>query len=65
MKFLGETPSLLNPLGAKSVGESGILPVAAAVASAIEDALTGCEVQIRRMPVTAIDLRSLLDGRVV
>jgi aerobic carbon-monoxide dehydrogenase large subunit len=60
-----ETPSLLNPLGAKGVGESGILPVAAAVASAVEDALTGSGVQIRRMPVTAIDLRNLLDGRVV
>jgi len=60
-----ETPSLVNPLGSKGVGESGILPVAAAVASAIEDALSGRGIQIRRMPVTATHLRALLDGSVV
>ena len=35
-----ETPSPLNPLGLKGVGESGALPVAAVIASAIEDALS-------------------------
>src|SRR5207247_10448671 len=34
-----ETPSPLNPLGLKGVGESGTLPVAAVVASAGEGAL--------------------------
>jgi aerobic carbon-monoxide dehydrogenase large subunit len=34
-----ETPSPLNPLGLKGVGESGTLPVPAVVASAVEDAL--------------------------
>ena len=39
-----ETPSPLNPLGLKGVGESGTLPVAAVIASAVEDALAerGC-----------------------
>jgi aerobic carbon-monoxide dehydrogenase large subunit len=55
-----ETPSPTNPLGLKGVGESGILPVAAAVASAIEDALSGRGIQIREMPMTGARLRALL-----
>jgi carbon-monoxide dehydrogenase large subunit len=55
-----ETLSPGNPLGAKGVGESGILPVAAAVASAIEDALSGRGIRVRRMPMTSTELRSLL-----
>ena len=34
-----ETPSTLNPLGTKGVGEGGAIPVAAAFAQAVEDAL--------------------------
>ena len=34
-----ETPSPLNPLGTKGVGEAGAIPVAAAFAQAVEDAL--------------------------
>jgi len=34
-----ETPSPLNPLGVKGVGEAGCIPVAAVIASAVEDAL--------------------------
>src|SRR5206468_1897861 len=41
-----ETPSPLNPLGVKGVGESGSLPVAAVVASAVEDALTGSGLRV-------------------
>jgi CO/xanthine dehydrogenase Mo-binding subunit len=33
------TPSPLNPLGVKGVGEAGAIPVGAAIAQAIEDAL--------------------------
>jgi carbon-monoxide dehydrogenase large subunit len=55
-----ETLSPGNPLGAKGVGESGILPVAAAVASAIEDALSGRGIRVCRMPMTSTELRSLL-----
>src|SRR5262249_3603630 len=42
-----ETLSALNPLGLKGVGESGALPVAAVLASAIEDALSEEGVVIR------------------
>jgi CO/xanthine dehydrogenase Mo-binding subunit len=34
-----ETPSPLNPLGIKGVGEAGTIPVAQVIASAVEDAL--------------------------
>jgi aerobic carbon-monoxide dehydrogenase large subunit len=34
-----KSPSPLNPLGVKGVGESGVLPAAAAIVGAIEDAL--------------------------
>jgi len=57
-----ETPSPLNPLGAKGVGESGVLPVAAVVASAVEDALSEHDVRIDRMPLTTETLRRLLWG---
>src|SRR5206468_4114113 len=41
-----ETPSPLNPLGLKGVGESGTLPVPAVVASAAKDVVgASCEVQ--------------------
>jgi carbon-monoxide dehydrogenase large subunit len=33
-----ETPTPLNPLGVKGLGEAGVIPVAAVLASAIEDA---------------------------
>jgi CO/xanthine dehydrogenase Mo-binding subunit len=55
-----ETPSPLNPLGVKGVGESGSLPVAAVVASAVEDALRTSRIRVDAMPLTAGALRRLL-----
>ena len=55
-----ETPSPLNPLGLKGVGESGTLPVAAVIASAVEDALSERKLCVERMPLTARELRRLL-----
>src|SRR5438876_12354931 len=52
-----ETPSPLNPLGLKGVGESGTLPVAAVIASAVEDALG---VHVEEMPLTPGTLRRLV-----
>lgn len=34
-----ETPTPLNPIGVKGVGEAGTIPVASVMASAVEDAL--------------------------
>ncbi|MBI3827497.1 MAG: xanthine dehydrogenase family protein [Candidatus Rokubacteria bacterium] len=55
-----ETPSPLNPLGLKGVGESGTLPVPAVVASAVEDALLERGIRVESMPLTPAALRRLL-----
>jgi CO/xanthine dehydrogenase Mo-binding subunit len=47
-----ETPSPLNPLGMKGVGEAGVIGAPAAVVSAIEDALRPYGVRISATPVT-------------
>jgi aerobic carbon-monoxide dehydrogenase large subunit len=46
-----ETPSPLNPLGAKGVGELGTVPAAAAVISAVEDALSEFNIRISEVPI--------------
>ena len=46
-----ETPTPLNPLGCKGAGEGGTIPSAAAVAFAIEDALSDLGVKVNRLPV--------------
>jgi CO/xanthine dehydrogenase Mo-binding subunit len=45
-----DAPTPTNPLGAKGAGESGIMPVGAVVASAVEDAL-GAPGLVNRLPV--------------
>ena len=55
-----ETPSPLNPLGLKGVGESGTLPVPAVVASALEDALSERAIRVERMPLTPEKLWQLV-----
>jgi carbon-monoxide dehydrogenase large subunit len=45
------TPSPFNPLGVKGVGEGGTIPVAPALAAAIENAL-GVGVKITHVPMT-------------
>src|SRR5260370_39971276 len=54
-----QTPSPLNPLGAKGAGEVGTIPAAAAVISAIEDALRPYGVRSTRYPGTPALLRGL------
>jgi aerobic carbon-monoxide dehydrogenase large subunit len=51
-----ETPSPLNPLGVKGAGEAGVIPGAAALAAAIEDAEG---IPIRSMPLSPSDLYEL------
>ncbi|MBI4638367.1 MAG: xanthine dehydrogenase family protein [Candidatus Rokubacteria bacterium] len=45
-------PSMLNELGIKGVGESGIISPAAVIAGAVEDALADGGVDITRVPLT-------------
>jgi aerobic carbon-monoxide dehydrogenase large subunit len=55
-----ETPSPLNPLGVKGAGEVSTIPTAAAVISAIEDALQPFGVRIAQTPVTPAKLVELI-----
>jgi carbon-monoxide dehydrogenase large subunit/6-hydroxypseudooxynicotine dehydrogenase subunit gamma len=57
-----EAPSPLNPLGIKGAGESGITPVGAVIASAIEAAI-GMPGTIKELPITPQRLKHILDGR--
>jgi carbon-monoxide dehydrogenase large subunit len=55
-----ETPSPLNPLGVKGVGESGTIPAAAAIVSAIENALEPFGVAIAQVPIRPERLLALI-----
>jgi carbon-monoxide dehydrogenase large subunit len=57
-----ETPSPLNPLGAKGVGEVGTIPAAAAIISAVEDALQPFGVHIAQVPITPPKLLELIEA---
>jgi CO/xanthine dehydrogenase Mo-binding subunit len=56
-----ETPSPLNPLGIKGVGEAGAIPGPAVLAEAIEDALRPFGIRIREMPLNPNRIRELID----
>jgi carbon-monoxide dehydrogenase large subunit len=55
-----ETPSPLNPLGVKGVGEAGAIPMPAVVAAALDDALRPFGVRITRMPLDPSAVRALI-----
>jgi carbon-monoxide dehydrogenase large subunit len=56
------TPSPINPLGVKGAGEAGTLPVTAAVAGAVEDALRPFGVRVNRMPLNPGLISDLVHG---
>lgn len=55
-----ESPTRLNPLGAKGVGESGVIPTPAAVVSAIEDALAPFGVHLAQAPIAPAEIVRLI-----
>ena len=55
-----ESPTPLNPLGAKGAGEGGIMPVHPLIAQAVEDALSPFGAHIERVPVTRADIHALV-----
>jgi carbon-monoxide dehydrogenase large subunit len=57
-----ETPSPMNPLGVKGIGESATIPVAAAVVAAVEDALAPFGVRIAEAPLTPVRVAELVDA---
>ena len=56
-----ESPTPLNVLGIKGVGESGVIPMTAAIASAVEDALSPFRIAITRTPITPPDIIAMID----
>ena len=55
-----QTPSPLNPLGIKGVGEAGAIPVGALFAQAIENALAKTPLEILEMPLSPNRLYELI-----
>ena len=55
-----ETPSPLNPVGAKGVGEAGAIPTGALFAQAVEDALAGSGLEICEIPLSPNRLFELI-----
>jgi len=55
-----EIPTPHNPLGIKGVGESGVVPAAAALVSAIEDALSPWGIKVRETPIRPTRLVELI-----
>jgi carbon-monoxide dehydrogenase large subunit len=56
------SPSPLNPLGVKGVGECGVIPAAAAIISAIEHALDKFGVHLTETPVRPVRIVELLNS---
>lgn len=56
-----ESPTPINPLGAKGAGEGGTIPAPAAIISAIENALAPFGVKISEMPVLPDRLCELIE----
>ncbi len=57
-----QTPSPTNPLGAKGVGEVGTIPVAAAIISAIENALSPFRARIGQTPIAPDEIIRLVQS---
>jgi aerobic carbon-monoxide dehydrogenase large subunit len=57
-----QTPSPLNPLGVKGVGEAGTIPAAAAIVSAVEDALSPFNVRIGHYPLSPMAIVAMIKG---
>jgi len=55
-----ETPSPLNPVGTKGVGEAGAIPTGALFAQAVEDALAGSGLEICEIPLSPNRLFELI-----
>ena len=62
--FHVHSPSPLNPLGAKGAGEGGTIPVPAAIANAVEDALRPFGARITELPITPPKIVAAISGSV-
>ncbi|MEW5421133.1 xanthine dehydrogenase family protein molybdopterin-binding subunit [Amorphus sp. 3PC139-8] len=58
-----QAKSPFNELGVKGVGESGVIPTTAAIASAVDDALRDLDVHVERMPMLPQVLRRIIKDK--
>jgi carbon-monoxide dehydrogenase large subunit len=58
------SPSPLNPLGVKGVGEGGAIAPPVALANAICDALAPFKIELNRLPLKPEQIRAALVGRI-
>jgi len=58
-----ETPSPLNPLGVKGVGEAGTIGATPAIVNAVEDALSPLGVTVQKIPLTPNYVWSLINQK--
>ena len=58
-----ELPSPMNPLGVKGAAESGTIGAPAAIASAVEDALSPFQVSVSDLPLTPTRILALIAQR--
>jgi carbon-monoxide dehydrogenase large subunit len=56
------TPSVMNPLGAKGVGEAGCIGIPAAIVNAVVDALSPFGVRHLDMPLTSATIWAAMRG---
>ena len=57
-----ESPTPLNPLGVKGVGECGIAPASAAIIAAVENALGPFNVHIDQVPIRPAEIVELVNA---
>jgi CO/xanthine dehydrogenase Mo-binding subunit len=62
-RILEETPTPLNPLGVKGVGEGGSSGAGAAIANAVADALAPLGVPVTALPLSPDRLLGLIRAR--
>ncbi len=60
-----QSPTPLNPLGVKGVGETGTVPAAAAVVAAVEDALSPFGARISDYPVSPAKIVEIVQSALV
>jgi carbon-monoxide dehydrogenase large subunit len=58
---LENSPSPNNPLGAKGLGEGGIVPVGGVVSNAVAAALSSLNVTLRELPLSPMKIWQLIE----
>ena len=58
-----QTPSPVHPFGAKGTAEGSYMTAPAAIASAVEDALTAFDARITEVPITPVMVHRLMSGK--